>query len=210
MSGLLRRLTRRAPPTADEPACEAGRRAERGAHAQATPPRAARPCPGRAAAATEVASRAPPPATRPTATTDRRRPATPPRPSRGPGRDLPAGVDLDELRDAPAGQRRRGKLRRRLRYLRRVRELLLRDLGGFSYEVHRTGGRGRPTRTRSCERQGPPARALDAEVRELEARARGPHAEHRPARARHRRHLPRVRRAVRQRRALLLALRRRR
>jgi hypothetical protein len=54
-------------------------------------------------------------------------------------RAVPAGLDPVEapLR-APAG--RRGRLRRRLRYLRRARELMLRDLGGLLYEVHRTGG----------------------------------------------------------------------
>jgi hypothetical protein len=60
-------------------------------------------------------------------------PATPP------AEVVPAGLDPTEgpLRP-PAG--RRGRLRRRLRYLRRARELMLRDLGGLLYEVHRTGG----------------------------------------------------------------------
>jgi hypothetical protein len=51
----------------------------------------------------------------------------------------PAGLDPAEaaLRP-PAG--RRGRLRRRLRYLRRARELMLRDLGGLVFEIHRTGG----------------------------------------------------------------------
>jgi hypothetical protein len=52
--------------------------------------------------------------------------------------DTPAGLDLSEAVAPPAG--RRGRLRRRLRYLRRARELMLRDLGGLLYEVHRTGG----------------------------------------------------------------------
>ena len=55
-----------------------------------------------------------------------------------PARDLPAGVDPSEYADAPAASAPRGKLRRRLRYLRRVRDLLLRDLGGFTFELHRT------------------------------------------------------------------------
>jgi hypothetical protein len=51
----------------------------------------------------------------------------------------PAGLDPAEAEmRPPAG--RRGRLRRRLRYLRRARELMLRDLGGLVYEIHRTGG----------------------------------------------------------------------
>jgi hypothetical protein len=41
---------------------------------------------------------------------------------------------------APAGSfRDRGRLRRRLRYLRRARELGYRDLGGFMFDLHRFG-----------------------------------------------------------------------
>ena len=53
--------------------------------------------------------------------------------------DVPAGLDPAES-GAPPATGRRGRLRRRLRYLRRARELMLRDLGGLLYEVHRTGG----------------------------------------------------------------------
>jgi len=53
--------------------------------------------------------------------------------------DGPAGLDPAEAElRPPAG--RRSRLRRRLRYLRRARELMLRDLGGLVYEIHRTGG----------------------------------------------------------------------
>ena len=52
---------------------------------------------------------------------------------------VPAGLDPAEAAAGPATGRR-GRLRRRLRYLRRARELMLRDLGGLLYEVHRTGG----------------------------------------------------------------------
>ena len=51
--------------------------------------------------------------------------------------DLPA-TDPDELAAAPGTSARRGKLRRRIAFLRAARELLLRDLGGFVYELHRT------------------------------------------------------------------------
>jgi len=51
----------------------------------------------------------------------------------------PAGLEpTDAAVRAAAG--RRGRLRRRLRYLRRARELMLRDLGGLLYEIHRTAG----------------------------------------------------------------------
>jgi hypothetical protein len=52
--------------------------------------------------------------------------------------DRPAGLDpAAEAVPAPTG--RRARLRRRLRYLRRAREVSLRDLGGLVYEVHRSG-----------------------------------------------------------------------
>ncbi len=52
--------------------------------------------------------------------------------------DLPAGLDPDELAAAPASSARRGRLRKRVAFLRAAREVLLRDLGGFVYELHRT------------------------------------------------------------------------
>ena len=52
-------------------------------------------------------------------------------------------VDRPVRQDAPAGLRERGKLRRRVRYLRKLRELQLRDLGGFALEQRRLG-RERP------------------------------------------------------------------
>jgi hypothetical protein len=52
------------------------------------------------------------------------------------GQRLPAGVAPDDLdRQGATGQRRR--LRRRARFLRRARELALRDLGGLVYEARR-------------------------------------------------------------------------
>ncbi len=57
----------------------------------------------------------------------------------------------------PAG--RRGRLRRRLRYLRRARELMLRDLGGLVFEIHRTGGGGHGLARADRRRQGRPASA---------------------------------------------------
>src|SRR4051812_23449284 len=43
--------------------------------------------------------------------------------------DLPAGLDPDELAAAPTTSARRGRLRRRVAFLRAAREVLLRDLG---------------------------------------------------------------------------------
>ncbi len=81
---------------------------------------------------------------------------------------VPAGTDLDKLvGDRPTTQRR-GRLRRRLRHLRGVRELLLRDLGGLVFEVHRSGQPGSDAHRRLVtEKLGRMATA-DAELRELE------------------------------------------
>jgi ribosomal protein L40E len=51
-----------------------------------------------------------------------------------PGTELPAGQE--PVPDRPSF-RQRGRLRRRLRYLRRVRELGFRDLGGLVFDQHR-------------------------------------------------------------------------
>ena len=85
--------------------------------------------------------------------------------------DLPAGLDPDELAAAPSTSARRGKLRRRVAFLRAARELLLRDLGGFVYELHRTAHdveheahrRLRETKLARLSR-------IDAELHELEMR----------------------------------------
>ena len=80
-------------------------------------------------------------------------------------RAVPAGIELDYLvGDAPA-TRSRSKLRRRLRHLRKVRELLLRDLGGFVLEIHRTGA---DAQDRLVERKIARLAATDAEIAELE------------------------------------------
>ena len=85
--------------------------------------------------------------------------------------DLPAGLDPDELNAVPATSARRGKLRRRIAFLRAAREVLLRDLGGFVYELHRTAHdieheahrRLRETKLTRLSR-------VDAELHELEYR----------------------------------------
>lgn len=78
---------------------------------------------------------------------------------------LPAGTDLDELVGRPPASRRRGRLRRRARHLRSVREVLLRDLGGMVFEVHRAAAGPSPAVTGKLERLA----LVDAELRELEA-----------------------------------------
>ena len=210
MSGLLRRLTRRRPATADEtrsPTPEssepAGAPAETPAEpggGQPMPPagdqptqvlpatgeqpaavaepaaehEAAQPSVGEqpAADATPAAGAQPAAGAEPATAAE----AAAPRPVVA--RDLPAGVDPGQLEVAPAPSARRGKLRRRLRYLRRVRELLLRDLGGFAYEVHRTaGGTPRESHRRLATSKAERIAALDFEVRGLESRLSEPHAE---------------------------------
>jgi zinc-ribbon domain len=182
MSGLLRRLTRRRPATADENRSPATASSEPVAAPAETP--------------AEPGGGQPVPAEQPTvllpATTEQ--PAVPAQPlpawtvaadqptafayaaQPAPARDLPAGVDPADLAAAPAASSRRGKLRRRLRYLRHVRELLLRDLGGFTYEIHRTaGGTAQEPQRRLATAKAQRITTLDAEVRALESRLGEPH-----------------------------------
>ncbi|HYM58615.1 MAG TPA: zinc ribbon domain-containing protein [Solirubrobacteraceae bacterium] len=77
---------------------------------------------------------------------------------------LSAGVDPDEVARGPTA-RRRGGLRRRLRYLRRAREVMLRDLGGLVYEMSRRAQEdARDLVTAKVQRLA----AVDAELHELE------------------------------------------
>lgn len=50
---------------------------------------------------------------------------------------VPVGLAPEDAIGERPDTRRRGRLRRRLRHLRRVRELMLRDVGGLVYEIHR-------------------------------------------------------------------------
>jgi hypothetical protein len=64
----------------------------------------------------------------------------PPRLDPGAGLAASTGSDVFEMspgRGMGAGYRDRARLRRRLRYLRRARELAFRDLGGFVFDAHR-------------------------------------------------------------------------
>lgn len=85
---------------------------------------------------------------------------------------LPAGVDPEEMARRPS-TRRRGGLRRRLRYLQRAREVMLRDLGGLVYEIRRREpGAAEALVDAKVQRLA----EVDAELRELED-ALGPRGE---------------------------------
>ncbi|WP_324909028.1 zinc ribbon domain-containing protein [Baekduia sp.] len=75
---------------------------------------------------------------------------------------LPAGVAPEDVAPSRPSFRDRARLRRRLRYLRRVRELGFRDLGGLAFDLHRF-------RRRNDELVLGKLAALDAVDRELRA-----------------------------------------
>jgi hypothetical protein len=70
--------------------------------------------------------------------------------------------------EAPAarkpGFRERGRMRRRLRYLRKARELAYRDLGGLTFTLYRFGGRREELMAAKLERLA----TIDRELRALE------------------------------------------
>jgi hypothetical protein len=77
----------------------------------------------------------------------------------------PAGLEAQPAPVPPTpGFRDRGRLRRRLRYLRRVRELGFRDLGGLVFDLHRFGRDGGPLVAGKLEALA----AVDTELRALE------------------------------------------
>lgn len=65
----------------------------------------------------------------------------PPQPDAPAAAPLPAGLAPEDVAPSRPSFRDRGRLRRRLRYLRRVRELGFRDLGGLAFDLHRFGKR---------------------------------------------------------------------
>jgi ribosomal protein L40E len=109
------------------------------AQAATEAPTEAQPVAGPASAPPQPAGEQPATADQPTApveTTAGEQPATADQPT----------APVETTADVPAGQepipdrpsfRQRGRLRRRLRYLRRVRELGFRDLGGLVFDQHR-------------------------------------------------------------------------
>jgi hypothetical protein len=92
-------------------------------------------------------------------------------------RDLPAGLEPEELRSPRPATERRSRLRRRTRYLRRVRELLLRDLGGLVYEIHRAAGGDRAHHEALVRAKAERIAALDGELFALEASLGSGHPE---------------------------------
>jgi ribosomal protein L40E len=86
----------------------------------------------------------------------------PPVPAAPAPETLPAGLAPEDVAPSRPSFRDRGRLRRRLRYLRRVRELGFRDLGGLAFDLHRF-------RRRNDELVLGKLAALDAVDRELRA-----------------------------------------
>ena len=146
MNGLLRRLTRRRAATADE-------------HPPETPA-ASEPVDATVISLEETAP----------LSEEERELAAREEELRQRRRDLPAGVDPERLETPETEGARRGALRRRVRFLRRSREILLRDLGGFYYELHRSGGSQHSGHRDILETKAGRLAALDHELHELEAR----------------------------------------
>jgi hypothetical protein len=111
--------------------------------------------------------------TEPTALPDPAHGSAPDAPATGAdGQRLPAGLSQEDL-ERRAATGRRGKLRRRARFLRRARELALRDLGGLVYEARRRErDPGKP-----AEEKVQRLIALDAELNELDAALGTPRGE---------------------------------
>ena len=142
MNGLLRRLTRRRAATADEPPPET--------------PAASEPVDATVLAQEEGPVLSEEERAREEELKRRRR-------------DLPAGLDAERL-EQPLGEgARRGALRRRIRFLQAAREVLLRDLGGFSYEVYRAAGAPHGGHRDIIERKAQRLAAIDEELRTHEA-----------------------------------------
>lgn len=167
MSGLLRRIKRSRPADAGEPLPEG--QAATSEEAAATPT-ADDPSTQRTAWMEPIEPERTPAETQP-------KPEEPPKPVLLANPDTPAGMDLEEQTRPrpPAG--RRGRLRRRLRYLRRARELMLRDLGGLLFEVHRSGGADVNAHSTVLNTKIQRISGLDAEVHALETALASPRRE---------------------------------
>jgi hypothetical protein len=166
MSGLMRRLTRGRAATDDEATPQASAASEpvsatpdaQQGGASVPPNGVATPPGGDDDAKTAVLAQASGPVATPEA-----------------DRDLPAGVDAATLATAPSTAKR-GRLRRRLRYLRAAREILLRDIGGFYYEAQRSDAGLDPHR-RLLDAKTARLTRLDEEMRDLESRLGEAHPE---------------------------------
>jgi hypothetical protein len=162
MSGLLRRIKRSRTAGAGDPPAEGQAAAPEGA-----PTTAGDPAGGSATAETPAGDEAA------RAETTELPTATAPAIHGDP--DKPAGLEAGAAAQAPSG--RRGRLRRRLRYLRRARELMLRDLGGLVYEVHRTGGGDFATHSNVIGGKVERLASLDAETGAIEELLGAPRSE---------------------------------
>src|SRR3954463_4256687 len=102
----------------------------------------------------------------PTESQDAEAPATEPTaPAEQPVVVAEAPVAADTVPgDETPGFIERGKLRRRLRFVRRARELALRDLGGLIFDLHRFGRE----RTDLVDQKLAALATLDSEMRALE------------------------------------------
>jgi len=172
MSGLLRRIKRSRTADAGEPLPQ-GQAAEAEGAAPATgAPAGPEPSATGDTAVLEPATAQPAPEAKPADA----KPPEAPKPVLLADPNVPAGVDPAEapLRP-PAG--RRGRLRRRLRYLRRARELMLRDLGGLLYEVHRTGGGDVQAHATVVNAKVQRIVSVDAEAHAIETALAAPRAE---------------------------------
>jgi hypothetical protein len=89
--------------------------------------------------------------------------------------ERPAGLEPEAVAVAPTG--RHARLRRRLRYLRRAREVFLRDLGGLVYEIHRTGGGDMAAHTGVIGTKVARLGELDAEAHAIEGALAAPREE---------------------------------
>jgi hypothetical protein len=103
-------------------------------------------------------------------------PGAVPRPAIARDPDMPAGLEPGAA-SARTRTGRPGRLRRRLRYLRRARELMLRDLGGLVYEVNRSGGGDYGAHGNLIASKVERLKSLDAETRALETALAAPRAE---------------------------------
>jgi sugar phosphate isomerase/epimerase len=79
------------------------------------------------------------------------------------GTDVPAGIERGSDPGAPTGSRERGRMRRRLRELRRLREAQLLELGALVLEAHRHARDDSPV----VKRKAAEAAATDTEARAL-------------------------------------------
>src|SRR5205809_3479151 len=77
--------------------------------------------------------------------------------------NAPAGTEPGQEATGPPSFRHRARMRRRLRYLRRVRELGFRDLGGLVFDQHRFA---RPNES-LVNGKVEALKAVDAEIRAL-------------------------------------------